>query len=224
MARRDGEAGFTLLELLVVMTLCALVLVIVTQGLQYAGRVRSRLHMAAERHDEVIGVQRLIVRLIAGALPTFQSSLYSDRTLAFEGLPDAMTVVGWLPDSLGQGMAGVQRLYVSSDASGTSLFLSWRLDLPPSSNELAPAEQRLRLLSGVQRFSILYYGRDSRALTASWHTTWVNETHLPDEVRIELACNGGTAVLIPPIYAAPVATAVPSCRFDPENVECLRVQ
>ena len=99
MAARNDQAGFTLLELLVVTMLSALVLMTVTEGLRYAGSVRSRLHAAAERHDEVFAARRMIIRVVAGALPVFRSAVYSDRRLAFEGLPDSLTVVGWLPDA-----------------------------------------------------------------------------------------------------------------------------
>ena len=105
-----------------------------------------------------------------------------------------------------------------------SLFLGWRLDLPSSSNDRPLSEQQFRLLSGVRRFSVLYFGRDPGTSVASWHPSWSDRTHLPDEIRIELICDGGKAASLPPFYAAPAATAVPSCRFDPGNAECLRVQ
>ena len=175
--RRSG--GFTLLEVLVALSLLLLLGVLLGQGLRLGAAALQRTERAAEALEELRLTQAYLRRQIESAMPLAIPGS-RQRLLLFAGEANAVTFIALPPAALGNGLH-VLRLEVSDGA----LSLHWRpLQGEPPSLDLARAERRL-LLADVHEadFSYLDVGENGQAV---WRSEWRQRERLPALVRLRL--------------------------------------
>ena len=131
MSRRDAGAGFTLVELLIALTLVGLLATLVFGGVRLAARAWGRTDDRAAEAADRWAVANVLRDAIAGAYPAFASSDPRDRTIAFDGEAGSLTLLAPLPQAIAAGVtvahgrspAGPSRT-VSSRTCRASLPLS----------------------------------------------------------------------------------------------------
>ena len=180
MTRRPG---FTLLEMLVAMTLIAFIMVAGQQVIDLAARA------AAPRGDggHMFLTHRQIADWLETALP-IRSDRRDRAPLIFAGDQASLRFVTVLPQRF--GVAGPNVVTLGGAPGG--LLARWqplRFDGEQQGNE------RL-ILEGVERVSFRYW--DS---TGGWRNAWPAGQRLPD--LVELSVSGGPAQEWPPIVVAP---------------------
>jgi len=137
-APRRGEAGFTLLELLVAMAVFGLVVVGLASGVRFAGRAWQTQQARSERHGDLEAVQNLLRQLLVSA---------SD----FRGDGTSLRFVAWLPQALGRGGLFDITLRQTADR----LILSWAPHFPgPFAGSNSGSEV---LLTGITAARVSYY-------------------------------------------------------------------
>jgi general secretion pathway protein J len=99
-ARR--QTGFTLLEILVVLSLLGVLLGLVGTALVAANRAAAKAERFAMRLDEVRAAQGFLRRSISQALPVAQGDATA-RPERFIGHAQSMSFYAPLPDSVGGG-------------------------------------------------------------------------------------------------------------------------
>ena len=188
-----GTAGFTLLELLVVLVVLGFLMVGLAQGLHLGLQLWNRQQKALDAVSELDATDRALRGLIEQMDPGGRIEM-SDidgtaRTLRFTTrLPEA---AGALPTRRAEVMLLVDRLH--------RLMLRWTpsLHVVP----LAPVRPiETVLLSGVDHIEI---GYRSGAPAARWETDWQNPIP-PLLVRIHIAFAPADPRLWPDIVAAPL--------------------
>ena len=126
LAQRHREASFTLLELMVSMTVLGLLSVMMVGGLHFGARVWERTESAAQDQGRVAAVQAVLRRQVAQMQS--QQVRGTDRRprIAFEGTAGRLVFVAPLPQYLGQG--GYHLIAVESEAAGATrnLVLRWQ--------------------------------------------------------------------------------------------------
>ena len=218
------DAGFTLLELLVVTTLSALLMTLVAVGLRYAGDVRSRLHLADDRMVEADAARHVIAQAIAGAYPAFSSAAYSDRRIAFDGKADELSLTGPLPEAIEHDFIGRERFFVATVAGTSALVMAWQLDLPAAASGDSLPEHQVTLLRDVRRLTLRYFGIGPDDKQSSWHDTWSDARRLPELVSVHLDRNGDGLPTPVDLFVEPRIAVNSQCRYDPSETTCLRVQ
>ncbi len=176
---RDGQTGFTLLEVLVVLVVLGLLMVLMSQATRFGTAAVTRGARVAETTEAVDATERVLRQLIAAAQPGERraASFRADaRTLAF---------VARLPPTLADapGIAPAVDAVVSlrlDDASRLSLVLTPRFaDL----NAATPLPAS-RLLDHVARFAVAFHD------ASGWHAAWTAGA-LPDLVRLSIGFSDG---------------------------------
>ena len=122
--------GFTLVELLVALTLFALMSVLMFGGLRFGLRAWES---GGERIDEaaqVEVVQNLLRRALSQARRTLGSDEDRDTLSVFSGTPDTMSFVAPLPSHSGNGGLAVFLLSERQNSDGASLALAWKIFRP----------------------------------------------------------------------------------------------
>ena len=218
------DAGFTLLELLVVTTLSALLMTLVAGGLRYAGDVRSRLRLVDDRIVEAASARRIIAQVIANAYPAFSSVTYSDRRIAFDGQAEELSLTGRLPEAIQDDFVGRERFFIATIDGVSALVMAWGLDLPSASTGDALPEHQVTLLRDVKRLALRYFGTLPGDTQPSWHDTWSNVTRLPDLVSVHLDRTGERLPEPVDLFVAPRTALNAQCHYDPTETTCLRVQ
>jgi general secretion pathway protein J len=172
------ESGFTLLELLISITIFAMILVALTSGLHFAGTAWDRQQQRDVRDGDVNAVQNVLRTMIA-----------SGR--AFEGDRGSLKFVAAMPAALERG-----GLYdVELDKTGDRLVLSWRPHFKGFTK--APSSQSAELLKGVVNLDVAYYEGDQ-----GWQHGLDGKSKPPDLIAIGLRLNDGR--VWPPLVTAPL--------------------
>lgn len=214
---RNG--GFTILELLISMTLVALLLVLSFGGLRFGTRAWDAGNRHLDASTDVQLAQDFLRASIEQAYPALQDASTSGA-LAFQGSAEKLDFLAPLPRAF--GAAAIARMSISTVASGDSkgMLLNWALDLPSASNVGAPHGESL-LLSNVLSVNFSYFGPDRDGRNAGWHRDWSERNRLPLLVRVSVLFQAGEERKWPDLIAAPAIHADGECIYDPVSQKCL---
>jgi general secretion pathway protein J len=213
---RKGERGFTLLELLVAITVLSLISVLLMSGVGFAGHAWQSTGDTVAESSEVFAVQSTLRRLIGQAYPAVLAPLQSN-TVAFSGSPDSVEfIAASSPRHDGAWLTRV-RLHLESDTAAPRLALDWRrLGADEAKDE------RAGLLSAMRGLTMAYYGQAAGERNAGWHDSWTGQPSLPDLVRVEVAFAPEDRRSWPTLYVQPMVTMDAACIYDPVSRGCRR--
>ncbi len=188
------QRGFTLLELLVVMSLLSLIMVGLVSALRSMAQTESRIDQRLERLDEIrvarTFLQQTLGRVSAMTLDAPGAS--GKRVVSFAATPDSLSWVGIMPARPSVGGRHFFRLAIEDTATGRDLvlrFLSWTPDI--AFPDWSTAESRV-LVSGISQITVQAKGMPptgqyvSQAWPVGWQDGWPVAEVLPEQVRLGL--------------------------------------
>ena len=187
------QAGFTLLEVLVALTVLGFLVLGLAQGVRFGLGAWDNQTRMLGRVGDLDVADRALRRIVAQLAPTDDVRLPGLRGTAagFEGVTE-LPMLAAVPTRRAVVALGVDRAH--------RLVLRWtpyprarRLGPPP-----APEESEL--LRGVERIEVAYW---SAAVGGGWLPAWTR-AELPDLVRVRLVFAGGDRRRWPDIVAATV--------------------
>jgi general secretion pathway protein J len=222
--RRVCEAGFTLVELLVAVTLLAMLTTLVFGAIKYAARAWAETDHRTVAAADLAAVQDVFRHAITGAYPAFASADPTDREIAFNGAGEWLALVAPLPVAIASGVEAWQRFFVDGEGRSRALVFGWRLDLP-ASDEAAPLpENRLRLLDHVRTLRFAYYGAADPTQAPGWWQRWSGYTRLPDLIRVHIERDDPVSPEWPDLVVATRATTNTACLYDAAAASCRRLR
>jgi general secretion pathway protein J len=198
------QSGFTLLELLVALSVLGFLVVALNQG------VRTGLEFWGVQNREVARTAELdttarVLRALLSGLPILPAATADTGgppvAPLFAGKADELTFVGDLPNGLG----GSQFADIKLTLHGQRLVLLWS----PHRHELAGAKlaaTETELMSRVDRLQLAYWAPPSPGASARWLAEW-NGPGLPELIRVRLAFAKGDSRQWPDLIAAPLLWA-----------------
>jgi general secretion pathway protein J len=206
----DSSAGFTLLELLVAITLLGLLMAALFGGLRLGARAWEH---SEERVDEVARLQvveNFLRDRLAQAYPLVIEDPGGPARLAFEGHPDALRFMTLLPEQLGTGFAEFV-ITVVDHGDGRDLVVQWRrVDDPSNPLESTEEEPQTKvLLERIEALELAYYGALDRGARASWQEQWLEAQALPDLVRVRITFGQDDRRRWPDLIVRPMTDALP---------------
>ena len=181
---RAAEAGFTLVELLVVITLVGLISVALFGGLRFGIRVWEVGAYRSDRLAEIETAQSLFRRLLSRAILAVDAK----GNLTFEGDDQGLRFTAPAPAQFGLG--GIYLFEISTERAekGEDLILRWQLfraddqDDPFGEN----SESRV-LIEGIEGLKIGYFGileSFGGQKEADWEPDWKDADILPQLVTM----------------------------------------
>ncbi len=213
--RRTPQAGFTLVELLVVVALLGLISVALFGGIRFSARSWEAGHARLEALNEVEVAQSVLRRLLSRSREVALFDASRDRAaVSFSGRRDAVYFAAPLPAHRGLGGAYAYALRVKRTSGGEQLVLAWRLqrpETPPSAD--GDFEDETVLLSDIADLSLAYFGSEDRGRIPDWRESWDGSAGLPRLVRLSVAFPADDGRYWPPLTIAPaLAGATPGER------------
>lgn len=185
--RPARRAGFTLVELLVAMTVFTLLAATAYAGLRTSASSWERSEALISRWDERRAVVNFLRRQLAQTAPLARIERRRWH-LWFEGSPDSLVFLSELPGYVGEG--GVHELGLALDRGeqGQGLYLRRQpLDAEAELGEFA-AEQVLqrRIAADIDRIEFAYFGRPEGRGEPRWHDRWSENRRLPTLVKVTI--------------------------------------
>lgn len=180
--------GFTLVELLVVMTLLSLVMVAMASALRTASQTEERVDVRLQRMDDLrtvsgflhsilgrVSAQKISTPVAAGASPYF-----------FGGSASSMNWVGVMPARYGAGGRYHFRLGLTDAGVLLLQYTPWEgaAVLPDWA-----AGQSTPLLAGVTGLTFQY--EDAAVEPPEWSAPWAVIDRLPDRVSVAVRTSSG---------------------------------
>lgn len=210
------QAGFTLVELLVAVTLLSLLSLVLMNGLRLGVHAWQRTATHSESVDHSLLAQNFLRRVIEDAYPYLPSDDAARSRVAFDGARESLRLLASAPAALGG--SGRSRIELSLGKR------DGRVDLMvTSSSELADgaaAPTRKVLLADVSSVEFAYFGKRRSDRSVAWHDDWANESGLPQLVRIRVRSPTSDARIWPELLIAPRIAVDVGCVHDPLTKGC----
>ncbi len=210
--RSPGGAGFTLVELLVAMTLLGFLTVLLFGGLRFGTRAWERSQENYADENAIRSAEGLLASAIAQAYPLPLHAGTHGLGVDFDGQAQQMTWLSAASDNAG----AMRRLRLAAQPQGSGMDL----DLLASA-ELATTQEpaRQRLLGKVSAFDLAYLGRRNGEKTSRWAADWRGQPRLPDLIRVRVRMTD-TRLAWPDLVVAPRITADAGCVLDALTNDC----
>ncbi len=198
-----GERGFTLLELLVAITLFSMLSVMMYGGLSFGARAWERTGQADSRQSQVQLVQSLLRRELSQVRVVEQGSSQRRPVLAFEGGRDRLVFVGPMPAHLGLGGDFLIGLEAEGVPGEKALILRWEVFRGDRRNlDFTDAAEQEILIRGLETLRLGYFGAEAEELEPQWRREWRNQDELPRLVRAEVQFAAGDRRVWPELVVA----------------------
>ncbi len=181
------QRGFTLLEMMIAVTLLTLMMAVLFSSLRVAARSWDRAQESLEYSAQQMQVANLLRRSLMQAVPVFWQIESYQIDLAFEGQPERLIWVAPLPAHQGGGGLFRLELGLKMQQNEAALVLTYRL-LHPDTVGRADLDQEEILWEAVEALQIDYFGPLEHApdTASQWQPEWRQRTQLPELIRLRL--------------------------------------
>jgi general secretion pathway protein J len=181
-ARRSGEQGLTLIELLLSLAILAILTGFLAGGLSM-GRRAFAVDRASEIGSETSAAIQTVAALVGSALPVRADGAGPKEAIGFDGRGEAIAFVGL---SEGRSLRGGPHRIVLRRSGGDLVADFVAFNGARAKENPEPAATRVVVLSGVRDIRIGYYGTVDVKVKPAWRTDWVRAERLPDLVSIRI--------------------------------------
>ena len=194
--------GFTLVELLLAITLMSILLGLTYTGLRAAARSSERGEIMLAAGGEMRASHQFVRRQINQMLPlsfAVTDDINAVR-IVFVGDANHIQYVAPMPGYLGSGGPQVQLLELASDNEGNVLQFSHALLQGYEEGHLFERDPVI-LLENVESAGFEFLGQDEDGEVTGWVPSWDKPDILPVAVRLNLAFSDETQMLWPDLVA-----------------------
>jgi len=200
--------GFTLVELLVAITLFALLSVLLFGGLRFGMQATEAGAARMEWTAEIAAASGFLRSQLADAQP-LQKEEGSGKAVAFEGEKDSVEFVVMPPAFLAQGGWHTLHLGLERQGGRERLVVRLRLLRPDRERDAVAPPQDSVLFDDVRSVEFGYFGALVLGDPPEWHAQWRGANTLPQLVRLSVDfANGKQAPdIIVALRAAPTANS-----------------
>jgi general secretion pathway protein J len=195
-----GQGGFTILELLVALSVFGFLLIALNHGVNTGLRIWDIQTRQASRTADTDSATRLLRDLLTEIAPSPTISINPGSepvAIAFTGKANQLSFVGTLPTGLGTEL----RADVTLELEENRFVLGWR----PRRHEVtdaAPPTNVEAILPGVVHLDFAYWGVPAPDATPIWLAAWDGPA-LPKLIRVRLGFAQGDPRRWPDLIVTP---------------------
>ena len=194
--------GFTLVELLLAITLMSILLALTYSGLRAASRSSERGEALLAAGGGMRATHQFVRRQLNQMLPLAFALAddNNDTRVVFSGDSSSIQYVAPMPGYLGSGGPQVQFLELAQGDDGSVLQFSHALLQGYEDLHLLDREPII-LLEGIQSAGFEFLGRDEEGELIAWTSSWDRVDILPVAVRIKVEFSENSQLQWPDLVA-----------------------
>ncbi|EZP65899.1 prepilin-type N-terminal cleavage/methylation domain-containing protein [Pseudomonas sivasensis] len=184
------QQGFTLLEIMIVLSLLGVLLTLVGGALLGANRAVLKAQRYTVSLDEMRAAQQFLRTAISEALPLDVTEDDSQVDGFFAGGPQRMQFVATLPGVLGGGIQRFTLQLTGPEAQRDLQVAFARFESLAQVSVPASRSEPQVLLKGVEDLQFSYRGLSPKGQATGWISEWPWTKRLPYAVRIAARVDG----------------------------------
>jgi len=198
--------GFTLVELLLAITLLSILLALAYGGLHAATRATDRGQDVLEESGRLRMAHQFVRKQLNQAIPlAFNQNDGNDpngqESEVFLGGPQSIRYVGPMPGYLGFGGPQVQQLSIVQGEEGMELVLEHALVQGFEEASLLERDP-IGLIDHIEFAEFSFQGRDENGDLQAWVNTWEDTSTLPVAISLDIKFEEGAYAEWPWLVAA----------------------
>lgn len=209
---RTAARGFTLVEVLIALSLLSILMVVLTGAISTLGRTEARIEQRLSDADDMRVADQFLRDVLGRASARTMARTQAVPSALFEGGPDALMWIGVMPARYGVGGRHLMRLGLQPGPSGSDLVLRYvpwagQNQFPDWSGAAAQV-----IVRDVASVALRYLDDRSGQWVASWPIVGTPpREQLPGAIQLELDTVEGAW---PPVVTrlAPLSPSDPSRR------------
>ena len=210
--RITNESGFTLLEVLVSVSLLAMLLLVGYGAIRTATHSVKSGEALIARSEELRTAHTFLRRQLAGmmAIP-YETDPRTGASFRFDGASDYLRFVAPMPGYLSRGGPHVQQLVLASERGGLRLeFNHSQLNGFESDATVGGEREPVVLVAGMEEAVFEYRAREADGQLGEWSETWDDPQLLPQLVRLRVRFPEGDPREWPELEVPVIASATPN--------------
>lgn len=178
------QSGFTLIEVLIGMTLLSVMMVLLFGSLRISVRNWDAGEERILEVSETAAIQNFFQRHLAAVRPVWDDFSDDDPKLSFQGESRQLRFVAPLPASAGRQGLQVFSVKLKKYAGSDSLVVNIEPFFPLEDGEEWQNED-VTLAEKAGEFKLSYFGsiEDDQP---SWHDQWLEQRKLPSLIKVEM--------------------------------------
>lgn len=193
------QGGFTLLEMIVVVTVLGFLIIGLTQGVRTGLTLWEAQSRRVGETAELDAAARILRALLSGIAPSPSVGPTGGAGgLELKGSAASLAFVGDLPTGLGT----TQRADITLELSRGRLVLRWTPHRHELTTAAASPPTETELVGNVERLDLAYWGTSSSGQETGWQAQWDGPA-IPELIRVRLVFSANDRRRFPDLIAAP---------------------
>jgi general secretion pathway protein J len=194
------QGGFTLLEMVVVVTVLGFLFIGLTQGVRTGLTLWEAQSRRVGETAELDAAARILRTLLSGIAPppSFGPAIGGGGGEELKGAAGSLAFIGDLPTGLGT----TQRADITLELSRGRLILRWTPHRHELSTASAAPPTETELVAKVERLDLAYWGTPRSGQETGWQTEWDGPA-IPELIRVRLVFGENDRRRFPDLIAAP---------------------
>lgn len=185
--------GFTLIEVLIAMSLLSIMVVLLFGSLKICADSWTKGENKIAQVNEIAVAYNFFQQHLAVAKPLLKNFKPTDlqATLAFQGKNQSLQFASAFPASVGR--LGLQLFSIKLAKEDEEQVIKVTITPLLATEDSQEQKEEVVLLRGVSDFSITYFGSDDGGdmSSGSWHDEWLEKNTQPRLVKIIIQLNNG---------------------------------
>ena len=177
--------GFTLIEVLIAMTLLSMMVVLLFSSLKICADSWEKGESKITEVNEIAVVYNFFQRHLSEVKPLWNDLSEEEKTFSFQGKAQSLQFVSAFPASAGR--SGLQLFYIELQEEDNEQVIKVTLTpfFPVAEGEEWHKEE-VSLIKHVSDFNLAYFGSDDEESEATWRNEWLDKGAQPRLVKISI--------------------------------------
>ena len=185
-----ASKGFTLIEVLIALTLLSIMVVLLFTSLKICADSWEKGENKINAVNEIAVVYNFFQHHLATAKPLFNTTATGEKSFSFQGNSQSMQFLSAFPASAGK--LGLQLFSVTLLEDDSDQYINVALvPFISLAEDEKPSKEEVTLIKHVSEFKLSYFGSEDGLTEGSWNEEWVDKAVLPSLVKINIRLTNG---------------------------------